>query len=52
MSEQKELIEQELTDFKKMVEDAKQKNATMTQEEIDRSIIDDDHCCAGESSEN
>ena len=52
MSEQKELTEQELTDFKKMVEDAKQKIANTPQDEIEQTIIDDDHCCAGESTEN
>lgn len=52
MSEQKELTEQELTDLKKMFAEAKQKNAALSEEERDRAIIVDDHCCAGESSED
>lgn len=48
MSEQKELTEQELSDLKKMFAEAKQKNAALSEEERDRAIIVDDHCCAGE----
>lgn len=49
MITQKELTEQELAELKKMVADAKQKIAKMTQEEIDQDIMNDDHCCAGET---